>query len=140
MNTAPRDDLTEEDWVYTPERVRDFEDAVAARGHTMLTVVAREVATGELAAFNQVVVHPEWPDVVENEDTAVAVPHRGRGLGRWVKALNVLRVLDETPARVISTWNAASNGHMLRVNRELGFACQHVWESWEVSLSEAEAP
>lgn len=140
MNTAPRDDLTLEDWVFTPERVRDWEKGLERRGHTPWTVVAREVATGELAAFNQIVVRPEYPECIENEDTAVAVPHRGRGLGLCIKAANLLRVVTERPeAQAVETWNAASNVHMLRVNRRLGFVCEHVWESWEIGLAEAEA-
>lgn len=140
MNTAPRDDLTMEDWVYTPERIRNWEEGLERRGHTVWTVVAREVATGELAAFNQLVVRPEWPEVIENEDTAVAVPHRGHGLGLCIKAANLLRVATERPeTQAVETWNAASNTHMLRVNRRLGFVCEHVWESWEIGVSEAEA-
>lgn len=134
MNTAPRDDLTMEDWVYTPDRIRDYEAGMAARGHTMWHVVAREVATGELAAFNQLCVRPDFPEVVENEDTAVAVPHRGRGLGLWIKAVNLLRVIDDTGAQVVETWNSATNEHMLRVNRRLGFVCEHRWASRELTL------
>lgn len=133
MNTAPRDDLTMEDWVYTPQRVRDYEKGLRDRGHTMWTVVAREVATGEFAAFNQLVTFPEWPEVIENEDTAVAIPHRGHGLGLYVKSVNLLRAMD-SPAQVVSTWNAASNEHMLRVNRRLGFVREHVWDVWEMTL------
>jgi GNAT superfamily N-acetyltransferase len=133
MNTAPRDDLTMDDWVYTPDRVRDYEAGLRARGHTMWTVLARAVDTGELAAFNQLVRLPEWPEVIENEDTAVAVPHRGHGLGLCVKAVNLLRALD-SGAEAIVTWNAASNEHMLRVNRRLGFVCEHEWDSWELRL------
>jgi GNAT superfamily N-acetyltransferase len=139
MNTAPRDDLTMEDWVYTPQRVRNWEQGIERRGHTIWTIVAREVATGELAAFNQLVVRPEWPECIENEDTAVAVAHRGHGLGLCIKATNLLRVVTERPeAQAVETWNAASNTHMLRVNRRLGFVAEHVWESWEIGLSEAE--
>jgi GNAT superfamily N-acetyltransferase len=139
MNDAPLDDLTMEDWVYTPERVRRWEEGLAARGHTIWTVLARETSTGELAAFNQLIVRPEWPDVIENEDTAVARPHRGHGLGLWIKAVNLLRVLDERPqAQAVLTWNAASNAHMLRVNRRLGFVCEQRWDTWELPLSEAE--
>ncbi|HEV2891987.1 MAG TPA: hypothetical protein VGX28_16555 [Frankiaceae bacterium] len=133
MNDAPRDDLTNEDWVYTPDRVRDYERGLRDRGHTMWTVVARSVDTGEFAAFNQLVLMPEWPDVIENEDTAVAVPHRGHGLGLYVKSVNLLRALG-SPASVVSTWNAASNTHMLRVNRALGFVCETEWDVVETTL------
>ena len=135
MNTAPKDALTMEDWVYTPQRVRDYEAGLDARGHTMWTVVAREVATGELAGFNQLVVYPEWPELIQNEDTAVAIPHRGHGLGLWVKAVNLLRVIDDSDAQVVETWNAATNEHMLRVNRRLGFVCEHRWSTWEMPLA-----
>jgi GNAT superfamily N-acetyltransferase len=135
MNTAPRDDLTMDDWTYTPERIRDWEAGLAARGHVPYTAVARHVATDELVAFTQLIVAPDWPEVVEQDDTAVAVPHRGHGLGLLVKATNLLRLLDERPeARRVVTWNAASNEHMVAVNRRLGFVCEHVWENWEVPL------
>jgi hypothetical protein len=134
MNDAPLEDLTMEDIAFTPERVRRWERGLADRGHTVWNVVARSTSTGELAAFNQLVVRPEWPEVVENEDTAVAVPHRGHGLGLWIKAVNLLRVVDTLPlAQCVETWNAASNEHMLRVNRRLGFVAEHEWESWEVA-------
>lgn len=132
MNDAPRDDLTMEDWVFTPERIRAYDAALAARGHTMWTVAARHVETGALAGFNQLLVYPDWPEVIENEDTGVSEAHRGHGLGLWLKSVNLLRALDHPGARCVLTWNAASNEHMLRVNRRLGFACEHTWESWEL--------
>lgn len=136
INDAPHDDLTMEPAVFSPERLRAWEATLAARGHLLWTVVARHVATGDLAAYNQLEIRPEWPEVVENQDTAVAVRHRGHGLGLWVKAVNLLRVLDTLPRAVcVSTWNAASNEHMLRVNRRLGFVRQHVVEQWELDAA-----
>ena len=136
INDAPTDDLTMEPSVFSPARLRDWENGLALRGHTLWTVVARHVASGELAAYTQLELRPEWPEVVENQDTAVALRHRGHGLGIWVKAVNLLRVLDELPdALCVSTWNAASNVHMLRVNRRLGFVRQHVVEQWELAAS-----
>lgn len=131
INDAPTDDLTTERSVYTPERLRHWEQAVARRGHALWSVVARHDATGELAAYNQLEVRPEWPECITNQDTAVAADHRGRGLGLWVKAANLLRALDG-PAVCVDTWNAASNAHMLRVNRRLGFVTEHEVEAWEV--------
>jgi GNAT superfamily N-acetyltransferase len=136
MNDAPRDDLTMEDFVFDPEQLRLWDEGQAARGHIPWTVIAREAATGELAAFNQLIIRPEWPECIENEDTAVAVKHRGHGLGLWIKSVNLLRAVTERPEAVcVETWNAASNEHMLRVNRRLGFVCEHVFESWELDAS-----
>lgn len=135
MNDAPRDDLTMEDWTFTVEKLRIYEASLAANDHTLWTLVAREQATGRLAGLNQLVLKPEWPEVIENEDTCVARSHRGHGLGLWIKAVNLLRAMDETDAKCISTWNAASNAHMLRVNRRLGFVCEKSWNSYEVDAA-----
>lgn len=135
MNTAPRDDLTYEDWVFTPERIRDYEAGLAARGHTAWTVCARRVGDTALAAYTNLVVAPEWPQVVEQDDTAVAVPHRGHGLGFAVKATNLLRLVTERPeAHWVTTWNAQSNSHMLRVNEGLGFRAQMLVEAYEMPI------
>jgi RimJ/RimL family protein N-acetyltransferase len=100
----------------------------------MWTVCAREIGSPELAAFTNVVLAPEWPEVVHQDDTAVAVPHRGHGLGFAVKATNLLRLVTERPeAHCVTTWNAASNEHMLRVNHRLGFECEAQFEAYEVT-------
>ena len=136
LNDAPNGELTLERAVYSPARLRDWESGLLARGHALWVTVARHVETGDLAAYNQLEIRPEWPEVVENQDTAVAGPHRGHGLGLWVKAVNLLRVLDELPGAVcVSTWNSAGNEHMLRVNRRLGFVRQHVVEQWELDTA-----
>lgn len=133
MNDAPRDDLTMEDWTFSVDRLRTWEEGIAARGHDVWTVIARHVESGELVGYNQLVLRPEWPESIENEDTTVTRAHRGHGIGIWIKAANLLRVATERPETVcVETWNAASNEHMLRVNRRLGFVCEHVWGSWEL--------
>ena len=133
MNDAPFDDLTMEPSVFSLDRVRDWESGLALRGHALWVVAARHVASGELAAYNQLELRPEWPEVIANQDTAVTRAHRGHGLGLCVKAANLLRVLDERPDAVcVETWNSATNEHMLRVNRRLGFVREHVVAAWEV--------
>jgi GNAT superfamily N-acetyltransferase len=137
MNDAPRGDLTMEDRVYTPDRVRDFERGIADRGHTLWTVCARATGSAGLAAYTNLVIAPDWPEVVHQEDTAVAVPHRGHGLGLTVKAANLLRLRTERPrARCVSTWNTASNEHMLRVNRRLGFGCEATFVAYEIDAGQ----
>jgi hypothetical protein len=39
----------------------------------------------------------------------------------------------------VSTWNAASNDHMLRVNHRLGFECHGLFEAYEISADSLEA-
>ena len=54
--------------------------------------------------------------------TGVRDVHRGRGLGKWLKAEMLLRVRRDFPeVRVVSTGNASSNEAMLSINERLGF-------------------
>lgn len=132
MNTAPLDDLEWEDEVMTPGRWRALEAHWAARGITPWTVAARHVPTGELAGFTVLLLHEHRPAVAEQEDTGVRTEHRGRGLGRWLKAVNALRLLAERPeVEAVTTWNAGSNEPMLAINHAMGFRPLEWWAEWQ---------
>ena len=122
INDAPLDDLDIEDEVFTPQRVRDYEDAQIQRGYRLHRVVARHRVTGELAGHTVVVVDGERPHLAEQHDTSVLRAHRGHRLGLLLKA-DMLDWLAETQPQVtsIETWNAASNDHMIGVNEVLGY-------------------
>jgi GNAT superfamily N-acetyltransferase len=122
INDAPTDDLDIEDEVFSPERQRAFETAQAAHGRRMYQLVARHRATGVLAGHTQVGVDAEHPWYGEQFDTSVLREHRGHRLGVLLK-IGMLRWLaeDEPQLRVIDTWNAGSNEHMIAVNETLGY-------------------
>jgi GNAT superfamily N-acetyltransferase len=122
MNTAPTDDLELEDEVYTVERLRDREDAVAVRKIDVSTIVAVHEPTGEMVAHTDVWLPQRWPTKAYQNDTGVNPAHREKGLGRWLKAQMLLNLLDERPhIDNISTWNAGSNDAMLGINYAMGF-------------------
>jgi mycothiol synthase len=122
MNTAPRGDMDMEDEVFTPELIREFEASMRTKGTRIWTLAAREDATGELAGYTALFFPKHRPWQVEQGDTGVDPAHRNKGLGRWLKAVNLLRLLDECPeARVVDTENADSNEPMLNINVALGF-------------------
>jgi GNAT superfamily N-acetyltransferase len=78
-------------------------------------------------------VHPQ---TVWQEATAVDPKHRDKGLGRWLKAANVLRLLDERPAaRYVETWNAFSNGPMLGINIAMGFEIVNSFAAYQITTS-----
>src|ERR671913_402047 len=122
MNTAPRGDMDMEDEFYTPELIRDFEASIERKGTNVWTIAARHDATGQLAGYTALFFPKHRPWQAEQGDTGVDPAHRDRGLGRWLKAVNLLRLLDERPeAQVVDTGNAATNEPMLNINVALGF-------------------
>ncbi|MFJ9781020.1 GNAT family N-acetyltransferase [Amycolatopsis sp. NPDC101161] len=107
---------------WSPARVRAAEAEARAQGLEQRIVAAVHERTGDVAAFTEVCVHPRRPDWGYQRDTAVVAAHRGRGLGRSVKAHMVRWLLAERPALArIGTTTGAENAHMIRVNREVGF-------------------
>jgi mycothiol synthase len=135
MNDAPRSDKLDDD-VRTAEHFRASEAEMAAAGTTMWCVAARHDATGDVAGYSQLFWNPRKPWITDQGDTAVSAAHRGHGIGRWLKAANALRLLDERPdVRVIETWNDGSNKWMLAINDAMGFAPVATWIETELELS-----
>ena len=133
MNTAPRDDLEMEDWIHTPERHREMEQRSLDRGGSWWTLVARHDATDELVGYTEITFPPHAPDAAWQQATAVDPTHRDKGLGRWLKATNCLRLLDEKPeVRYVDTWNAFSNAPMLGINIAMGFEVVKSFSEYQV--------
>jgi mycothiol synthase len=135
MNDAPRSEKLE-DFVHTAQHLRNGEAELIAAGTTMWFVGARHDATGELGGYSQLYWNPRKPWLADQGDTAVTAAHRGHGIGRWLKAANALRLLDERPdVRVIETWNDGSNKWMLAINDAMGFRPVATWIESELELS-----
>jgi GNAT superfamily N-acetyltransferase len=136
MNTAPRDDLEEEDEIITPEIWRDVEAKEGARRTDILSYVARHKPTGGLAGFTTVFCPRLRPDLIWQGDTGVDPAHRNRGIGRWLKAAMALRIKESHPeARRIDTYNAGSNAPMLSINLEMGFRPIMIETVWQGDLA-----
>ena len=122
INDAPTDDLDIEDEVYSPERVRSYEQAQLAQGKRLYRVVARHRDTGDLAGHTVVAVDGERPWIGDQHDTTVVAAHRGHRLGLLLKT-EMLRWLavEEPGLATIDTWNMASNDFMIAVNERLGY-------------------
>jgi mycothiol synthase len=135
MNTAPREDFEAEDDVFTVEALRALETRGIASGIDRWVVTAVHRPTGVIAGYTEVFLPGLWPTRVFQGDTGVDVAHRNHGLGRWLKAVVLLRLLDERPdvTRVV-TFNAGSNEPMLNINHALGFRCIEESTTWQVPL------
>ncbi|WP_442545040.1 GNAT family N-acetyltransferase [Arthrobacter sp. KN11-1C] len=103
-------------------RVRQLEDTTLAGGRVALVAAAQHRRSAELVAYTVIYLDPAKPRVVEQDDTLVAKPHRGHGLGMLVKLANLRRLQKEYPeVERVMTFNAEENEHMLSINVQLGF-------------------
>lgn len=137
MSDAPRGALVASERRMTVDDVRSLEGQVLGSGRQMWHLVAREEATGVLAGFTNVILDPRAPHKIEQHDTAVRREHRGRGLGKLLKARMLQRILAECPAaREIRTTNADANAAMLAVNSRLGFKPHQAIIEWHGALQD----
>ena len=138
MNTAPTEDLEVEDQTWTVEEMRAMEKSQFALGGERRYLAARDDSTGELVGFTEMWRYPKSePHTVRQWGTAVRPEHRGHALGKWLKATNILRLLDEWPDVVdVRTHNADSNDPMLGINHALGFKPYTVDINWQIAVEE----
>ncbi|NEA35865.1 GNAT family N-acetyltransferase [Streptomyces sp. SID13031] len=122
INDAPKDDLDIEDDVFTPQRLRGYEESRRGHNQNLYRVIARHRTTGELAGHSVVTVERERPQIAEQADTAVSRDHRGHRLGALVKTAMLLWLREAEPAVTqLDTWNAESNDHMIAINEQLNY-------------------
>jgi GNAT superfamily N-acetyltransferase len=136
MVDAPVDDL---DWVtqlLTATRLRDREESWDRRGWDIVTTLAL-APDGSGAGVSQILVSRLTPAVGAQGDTGVVAEHRGHRLGRWLKAANLRRALAHQPAiRILETFNAESNPHMLSINVAMGYRPHHAYASYQAPMAE----
>ena len=121
MNTAPQvSDHVDE--VFTLEKLDELEGVWTDARLPWWTVCARHRPSSRLVGYTELAFSDEEPSLAYQGDTAVDPAHRELGIGRWVKAAMLDRVLRERSAvQVIDTYNAGSNDAMIAINRALGF-------------------
>ena len=137
MNTAPREDLDMGDTPVTADLVRDNEEAVLAAGGQLWAFYVAETSSARYVGLTTIEIRPGTPDRVQVGDTGVDPAHRGRALGKWLKAAITERILAELPAvRWVITWNAGSNDAMLGINTELGFRTAALHTTWQIATDQ----
>lgn len=125
-------DLGTERW--DTERLRDTEARRLEQGRSSYTTAA-VAPDGTLAGYTQLAVPGHDPQQIFQWDTLVLPAHRGHRLGLAVKVANLQRAQAEHgERRVLHTWNAESNQHMLAVNEQLGFRPVERLEGWQLDL------
>ena len=139
MKDAPTDDLEMADTVVDAAMVRAEIEARAALGLEYQGVLA-VTPDGEAAGTTEVFINRHRPEASWQWSTVVLPAHRGRRIGRWLKATMWRRLRATEPGVTgLHTGNAASNAHMLAINTEMGFKPTHLMGCWQADLEVLQA-
>ncbi|MFZ6031578.1 MAG: GNAT family N-acetyltransferase [Chloroflexota bacterium] len=139
-NQQPFEDLEVDPIHYGPEELRQMEKSMAASGTQRWTLYAYEISSGKLAGYTELMWNPNRPETVGQGMTGVFPEYRNKGLGRWLKAAMLQKLLDERPqVRFVRTQNANSNAPMLHINTALGFKPYTSNILWQVALDKVMA-
>jgi GNAT superfamily N-acetyltransferase len=134
---APVGDLVVEPWRTDAARHREEEEASVARGERQYHSGIRHDATGALVAWSTLLFNATVPWHAWQHITIVDPEHRGHGLGYRVKVANLRFTLGHEPAlKIVDTWNASSNVHMIAINEAVGFRAVDAWHQWQHELSQ----
>ena len=140
INDAPMAAFEREVW--TSERIRDLEHAVAARG--MQTLGTALVEDGRMIGYSEVRVSRVAGSVAATQDTAVVRDRRRLGCGALLKAVSLDHVrATRSDVQLVTTSNEETNLPMLRINSAVGFipVARHMQLSMAlVPHDEAERP
>ncbi|HAS09870.1 MAG TPA: hypothetical protein DCS55_05025 [Acidimicrobiaceae bacterium] len=137
MEDMPTDEL---DWTIspmTPERLRSRDEAWVASGRRGVSSLAL-APDGAAAGLSELAINTHRPELAGQGDTGVVAAHRGRGLGRWLKAENLRLALDAEPRiRTVETYNAESNPWMLDINVAMGFRPHIGYQALQGQIADA---
>ena len=121
MTEAPVGDLELEPEIIDAARIRANEQVLEESGRTRYTAVAM-APDGTVAAYSELVVPRHDPGRVYQWGTLAHPDHRGHRLGLATKSRNLLWLQREhRDARLLVTYNAEVNSHMITVNEAMGF-------------------
>lgn len=120
--------------IFTVEAVR-AEEATLIDGQERSTLVAIHRPTGTVAGFTYVYYHRADSRRVRQAGTAVRTEHRGRCLGKWLKAGMLEQVMTSWPdVEEILTCNVVTNKAIIGINQALGFKATTTSTAWQASV------
>ncbi|QFY14943.1 GNAT family N-acetyltransferase [Nonomuraea phyllanthi] len=102
--------------------VRTWEARMTASGAHLMVCAAVHRTTGQVVAATVATVAASDAPAAQQHDTVVLPRHRRRGLARWIKAEQTLRLHQRFPSlRTVSSTVNRQNAPMTAVNRAVGY-------------------
>lgn len=102
--------------------MRAWEASMTADGEQLMVCAAVHATSGEVVATTVATVPAHGGPIADQHDTAVLPEHRRRGLARWIKAEQTIRLHETFPTmRAVTVTVNQRNLPMLAVNRAIGY-------------------
>ncbi|MFE1663610.1 GNAT family N-acetyltransferase [Microbacterium sp. P02] len=136
VTDAPSAEIEFDEEVWDAARLARHERPYLDAGRALLVTAAQHIDSGELCAFNELVIGNDRTEATHQEDTLVLKEHRGHRLGMRVKCAGLLewRHIAPLSPRVL-TYNAEENRPMLDINEAIGFAPIAYEGAWKKVLT-----